>query len=60
MPAMTEPKLIAGNANRPLATGIARRMSLHRGMNVTLVDARVDRCVPLLNDLVGDRAQRGV
>ncbi|MRX51715.1 ribose-phosphate diphosphokinase [Paracoccus sp. S-4012] len=43
MPAMTEPKLIAGNANRPLAQAIARRMSLHRGMNVSLVDARVER-----------------
>ncbi|AXC50927.1 ribose-phosphate pyrophosphokinase [Paracoccus suum] len=43
MPAMTEPKLIAGNANQPLAKAIARRMSLHRGMNVSLVDARVER-----------------
>ncbi|MDO5621360.1 MAG: ribose-phosphate pyrophosphokinase [Paracoccus sp. (in: a-proteobacteria)] len=43
MAAMTEPKLIAGNANRPLATSIARRMSMHRGMNVALVDARVER-----------------
>ena len=43
MPAMTEPKLIAGNANRPLATAIARRMSMHRGMNVSLCDARVER-----------------
>src|SRR5690606_34365567 len=31
------------NANRPLATAIARRMSMHRGMNVGLVDARVER-----------------
>jgi ribose-phosphate pyrophosphokinase len=43
MPAMTEPKLISGNANRPLATAIARRMSMHRGMNVGLVEARVER-----------------
>ena len=43
MPAMTEPKLIAGNANRPLANAIARRMSMHRGMNVDLVNARVER-----------------
>ena len=43
MPAMTEPKLIAGNANRPLATGIARRMSMHRGMNVAPIEARVER-----------------
>ena len=43
MPVMTEPKLISGNANRPLATSIARRMSMHRGMSVNLVDARVER-----------------
>lgn len=43
MPAMTEPKLIAGNANKPLAMAIARRMSMHRGMNVAPVDARVER-----------------
>ncbi len=43
MPAMTEPKLISGNANRPLASAIARRMSMHRGMNVALVEARVER-----------------
>jgi len=43
MPAMTEPKLISGNANRPLASAIARRMSMHRGMNVGLVGARVER-----------------
>ena len=36
MPAMTEPKLIAGNANLPLAKSIARRMSMHRGMSVNL------------------------
>ena len=43
MPVMNEPKLIAGNANRTLANAIARRMSLHRGMSVNLVDARVER-----------------
>ncbi|MFM2388483.1 MAG: hypothetical protein RLZZ437_38 [Pseudomonadota bacterium] len=43
MPALTEPKLIAGNANMTLAKSIARRMSMHRGMNVGLVDARVER-----------------
>jgi len=43
MAAMTEPKLIAGNANRTLANAIARRMSMHRGMQVGLVDARVER-----------------
>ena len=43
MPATSEPKLISGNANMPLATAIARRMSMHRGVNVGLVDARVER-----------------
>ncbi|WP_085787222.1 ribose-phosphate pyrophosphokinase [Ketogulonicigenium robustum] len=43
MPLMTEPKLISGNANRTLSRAIARRMSMHRGMNVDLVDARVER-----------------
>lgn len=43
MPVMSEPKLISGNANRPLAQAIARRMSMHRGMNVSLLDARVER-----------------
>ena len=41
--APTEPKLISGNANRPLAEQIARRMSTHRGMSMGLVDARVER-----------------
>jgi len=40
---MKEPKLIAGNANRPLAEAIARRMSLHRGSTVRPVAARVER-----------------
>ncbi|SEK26907.1 ribose-phosphate pyrophosphokinase [Pacificibacter marinus] len=39
----SEPKLISGNANRPLATSVARRLSMHRGMNVQLCDARVER-----------------
>lgn len=43
MPAITEPKLISGNANMALAKSIARRMSVHRGMSVGLVDARVER-----------------
>ena len=43
MAAMNEPKLISGNANRSLASSIARRMSMHRGMTVGLVDARVER-----------------
>lgn len=43
MPSITEPKLISGNANRTLANAIARRMSMHRGMSVGLVNARVER-----------------
>lgn len=43
MPVMSEPKLISGNANKSLATAIARRMSMHRGMSVGLLDARVER-----------------
>lgn len=43
MPTIMEPKLISGNANLPLATSIARRMSMHRGREVALVDARVER-----------------
>lgn len=38
-----EPKLISGNANRPLAKAIARRMSMHQGRKVKLVDTRVER-----------------
>ena len=43
MPQPTQPKLISGNANLPLARGIARRVSMHRGMAVGLVEARVER-----------------
>ncbi|PYE82391.1 ribose-phosphate pyrophosphokinase [Pseudoroseicyclus aestuarii] len=43
MASVNEPKLISGNANRPLSQAVARRMSMHRGMNVSLVDARVER-----------------
>lgn len=43
MPNLNEPKIIAGNANIILAKAISRRMSLHRGLNVGLVDARVER-----------------
>ncbi|MBL4627263.1 MAG: ribose-phosphate pyrophosphokinase [Roseicyclus sp.] len=38
-----DPKLISGNANKKLAESIARRMSMHRGLQVGLVDARVER-----------------
>jgi len=43
MPAIVEPKLISGNANKKLAKAIARRMSLHQGRPVNLIDARVER-----------------
>ena len=43
MPIQSEPKLIAGNANTSLARAVARRMSMHRGMNVELVKARIER-----------------
>ena len=43
MPAVTEPKLISGNANRPLAAAVCRRLAMHRGVAVSLVDARVER-----------------
>ena len=43
MPQSAEPKIISGNANRRLATAIARRMSMHRGAKIGLVDARVER-----------------
>ena len=39
----SEPKLISGNANRPLAEAIARRMSMHRGRREGLVEARIER-----------------
>ena len=38
-----KPKLIAGNSNLPLATAIARRISIHRGEMVELVKTRVER-----------------
>jgi ribose-phosphate pyrophosphokinase len=34
---------MSGNANQTLASAVARRMSMHRGVNVGLVDARVER-----------------
>ena len=43
MPVTDQPKLITGNANKPLASSIAERMSLHSGVDVGLVDARVER-----------------
>ena len=38
-----DPKLISGNSNSDLANAIVRRMSMHRGSQVDLVDARVER-----------------
>ncbi len=39
----SQPKLIAGNSNKTLATSIARRMSTLRGQNLHLCDTRVER-----------------
>ena len=38
-----KPKLISGNSNLPLAKAIARRISIHRGEKVGLVETRVER-----------------
>ena len=38
-----DPKLISGNSNTALADAIVRRMSMHRGSKVNLVDARIER-----------------
>ncbi|WP_372884072.1 ribose-phosphate pyrophosphokinase [Shimia sp.] len=43
MPTILEPKLITGTSNIPLAKAIARRMSMHRGKTLGLVEARVER-----------------
>jgi len=43
MPIPQEPKIISGNSNPTLAKAIARRMSMHRGRALNLVDARVER-----------------
>ncbi|MDG2339681.1 MAG: ribose-phosphate pyrophosphokinase [Paracoccaceae bacterium] len=43
MATTVDPKMISGNSNLPLATNISRRMSLHRGSRVGLVNARVER-----------------
>ena len=37
------PKIISGNANKSLAKSIAKRMTIHQGRPVSLVDARVER-----------------
>jgi len=38
-----QPKLISGNANMPLAKAMTRRMSMHRGVDVGLCEARIER-----------------
>lgn len=38
-----DPKLISGNANKPLARAIARRVAMYRGTQTDLVHARVER-----------------
>jgi ribose-phosphate pyrophosphokinase len=38
-----EPKIITGKALPTLGKAVTRRLSMHRGMNVGLVDARVER-----------------
>ena len=43
MSTQIQPKLISGNANQTLAKAIAKRMSIHRGHPVELVNARVER-----------------
>ena len=43
MQTLTEPKIIAGNSNMTLASAITRRMSMHRGKLLEVVDARIER-----------------
>jgi ribose-phosphate pyrophosphokinase len=43
MPVIKEPKLISGNANPPLSQAIAKRMSMHRGSHVGLVERRSEQ-----------------
>ena len=43
MPTPTEPKLISGNANRPLAESMVKYMSDRQDINIGLVDARVEQ-----------------
>ncbi len=38
-----EPKIMSGNSNMTIARGIVKRMSIHRGIKVDLVKARVER-----------------
>ncbi len=43
MPTNIEPKVISGNANRPLAREVTEYMSGQRGRQIALVDAKVER-----------------
>ncbi|MGB1235187.1 MAG: ribose-phosphate pyrophosphokinase [Planktomarina sp.] len=43
MASIEQPKVISGNANLTLAKAVSRRMSLHRGMSIEPVNARVER-----------------
>ena len=43
MPNPIDPKLISGNSNRKLATAVAQRLSMHLGVDIGLVRARVER-----------------
>ncbi|WP_428543552.1 ribose-phosphate pyrophosphokinase [Profundibacter sp.] len=43
MPITSKPMLISGNANRPLAEEIARYAAMNSGMDIGLLDARVEK-----------------
>lgn len=43
MPQQIEPKIISGNANKPLSRSIVEYMSGQRGRGIKLVDAKVER-----------------
>ena len=43
MPTSSKPMLISGNANRPLAEEIARYASMNSGLEIGLLDARVEK-----------------
>lgn len=43
MPPSQAPKVISGNANRTLAKSVVKRMGMHRGAPVSLVEARVEQ-----------------
>jgi len=43
MPITSKPLLISGNANQPLASEIARYATMNSGMDIALLDARVEK-----------------